>query len=91
MYTAIDYCKIMEHLIQRWRVADLTGLNPKAAEAQEFVCNLPARIRRLAERKAGERPRQPAPLPATNAWPARGCGGICDSLQAAQRAGTRAA
>lgn len=54
MYTAIDYCKIMEHLIQRWRVADLIGLNPKAAEAQEFVCNLPARIRRLAERKAGE-------------------------------------
>ncbi|KAL4444903.1 hypothetical protein ABPG77_003953 [Micractinium sp. CCAP 211/92] len=52
VYTAIDYCKIMEHLIQRWRVADLTGLNPKAAEAQEFVCNLPARIRRLAERKA---------------------------------------
>ncbi|KAL4448078.1 hypothetical protein ABPG75_005297 [Micractinium tetrahymenae] len=52
VYTAVDYCKIMEHLIQRWRVADLTGLNPKAAEAQEFVCNLPARIRRLAERKA---------------------------------------
>lgn len=47
-------CKIMEHLIQRWRIADLTGLNPKAAEAQEFVCNLPARIRRLAERKTGE-------------------------------------
>ena len=44
----------MEHLIQRWRIADLTGLNPKAAEAQEFVCNLPARIRRLAERKTGE-------------------------------------
>ena len=44
--------QIMEHLIQRWRIADLQGLNPKAAEAQEFVCNLPARIRRLAERKA---------------------------------------
>ncbi len=44
----------MEHLIQRWRIADLTGLNPKAAEAQEFVCNLPGRIRKLAERKAGE-------------------------------------
>ena len=44
----------MEHLIQRWRIADLVGLNPRAAEAQEFVCNLPARIRRLAERKSGE-------------------------------------
>lgn len=39
---------------QRWRIADLTGLNSKGAEAQEFVCNLPARIRRLAERKTGE-------------------------------------
>ena len=45
----------MEHLIARWQVAGLRGLNPKAAEAQEFVCNLPARIRRLAERKTGER------------------------------------
>lgn len=46
--------QIMEHLVQRWRIADLTGLNSKGEEAQEFVCNLPARIRRLAERKAGE-------------------------------------
>ena len=53
MYTAIDYCKIMEHLIQRWKVADLRGLTPRAAEAQDFVCSLPPRILRLAERKTG--------------------------------------
>lgn len=64
VYTATDYCKIMEHLIQRWDVAHLTGLNPKAAEAQDFVCNLPARIRRLAERKAGELARRPERGPA---------------------------
>lgn len=48
----------------RWRIADLTGLNPKAADAQEFVCNLPARIRKLAERKAGEWEQGPGHGPA---------------------------
>lgn len=38
----------------RWRIADLQGLTPKAAEAQEYVMALPPRIRKLAERKAGE-------------------------------------
>lgn len=52
VYTAESYCGIMEHLIQRWDIANLRDLNAKGAEAQEFVCTLPTRIRRLAERKA---------------------------------------
>lgn len=52
VYTAQDYCSIAEHLIGRWRIADLQGLTPKAAEAQEYVMALPPRIRKLAERKA---------------------------------------
>jgi acyl-[acyl-carrier-protein] desaturase len=41
----------MEHLVGRWNVPSLTGLTPEAAQAQEYVCSLPARFRKLAERK----------------------------------------
>lgn len=51
VYTAADYIKIMEHLIQRWDVPSATGLNAEAAEAQEYLCNLPERFRKLAERR----------------------------------------
>lgn len=50
-YTAKDYADIMDHLIARWKVADLKGtLTGQAAEAQEYVIKLPDRIRRLTER-----------------------------------------
>ena len=51
VYTAADYIKIMEHLIRRWDVEHATGLNSEAAEAQEYLCNLPQRFRKLAERR----------------------------------------
>lgn len=49
VYDANDYCDIMEHLIKRWDVTNrvVTG---DAAEAQEYLCKLPARFRKLAER-----------------------------------------
>lgn len=40
-----DYLGILEHLLKRWNVGNLTGLSPEAAEAQDRVCNLPARYR----------------------------------------------
>lgn len=49
-YTAFDYADIMEHLVKRWDVANRSGLSGEAAEAQEYVVGLPARIRKLAER-----------------------------------------
>ncbi|CAI5495914.1 unnamed protein product [Closterium sp. Naga37s-1] len=52
VYTAGDYADIMEHLIAVWDVEKMEGLSPEAARAQEFVCKLPPRIRRLAERAA---------------------------------------
>jgi len=50
VYTAMDYASIMDHLITFWNVESLTGLSSEAQRAQEFVCGLPARIHRLAER-----------------------------------------
>ena len=40
-----DYLGILEHLLKRWNVGHLTGLSSEAAEAQDRVCNLPARYR----------------------------------------------
>ena len=52
VYTADDYASIVEFLISKWNVEKLEGLSPEAAKAQDFVCRLPPRIRRLAEKAA---------------------------------------
>jgi len=53
VYTAFDYADIIEHLLSTWDVPGRTGLSGKAAEAQEYLCDLPDRYRRLAERTQG--------------------------------------
>jgi acyl-[acyl-carrier-protein] desaturase len=50
VYTAQDYLEIMEHLIDYWKIPDFTGLSPEAAKAQDFICGLPRRYRRLLQR-----------------------------------------
>ncbi|XWS42983.1 hypothetical protein CRYUN_Cryun16bG0061000 [Craigia yunnanensis] len=50
VYTAKDYADILEFLVARWNVEKLTGLSGEGCSAQDFVCGLPARIRRLEER-----------------------------------------
>ena len=50
VYTAKDYADILEFLCQRWNVKNLTGLSSEGSRAQDFVCGLPPRIRRLEER-----------------------------------------
>jgi acyl-[acyl-carrier-protein] desaturase len=36
-YTAFDYADIVEHLVQRWKIAERSGLSGEAAEAQVGV------------------------------------------------------
>lgn len=55
VYTAMDYAGIMEHLIKRWDVENRRGLTAEAEEAQDYVCSLPPRIRKLGERAAGRK------------------------------------
>lgn len=50
VYTARDYADIMEHLVKRWNVSSIRGLSPAGEAAQQYVCALPPRIRRLDER-----------------------------------------
>jgi acyl-[acyl-carrier-protein] desaturase len=59
VYTASDYCDIMEHLIQRWDIAHLPGLSDAAAQERDYVCQLAPRLRRLAERRADKRASAP--------------------------------
>jgi len=50
VYTASDYSNILEYLIKLWNIELLSGLSSEAAVAQEYICRLPQRYRRLAER-----------------------------------------
>ncbi|KAF8393784.1 hypothetical protein HHK36_019982 [Tetracentron sinense] len=53
VYTAKDYANILEFLVGRWNVEKLTGLSGDGRKAQEYVCGLAPRIRRLEERAQG--------------------------------------
>ncbi|KAK2971234.1 hypothetical protein RJ640_014242 [Escallonia rubra] len=60
VYTARDYADILEFLVGRWKVSDLSGLSGEGRKAQEYVCGLPPRIRRLEERAQGRAKEGPA-------------------------------
>lgn len=58
VYTAKDYADILEFLVGRWKVEEITGLSADGKKAQDFVCTLVPRIRRLEERaQARAKPR----------------------------------
>ncbi|XP_022728599.1 stearoyl-[acyl-carrier-protein] 9-desaturase, chloroplastic isoform X2 [Durio zibethinus] len=62
VYTAKDYADILEYLVDRWKVQELTGLSADGRKAQDYVCGLPPRIRRLEER-AQQRAEQASSIP----------------------------
>jgi acyl-[acyl-carrier-protein] desaturase len=50
VYTAADYGDMVEHFVRRWKVAELgAGLSGEGRRAQDFVCGLPRKIRRMEE------------------------------------------
>lgn len=50
VYTAKDYADVVEHLVKRWNVEKLWGLSSSGQQAQDYVCGLAPRIRKLEER-----------------------------------------
>jgi acyl-[acyl-carrier-protein] desaturase len=50
VYTAFDYANIIDHLVKLWNVENLTGLHDGVSKAQDFLCNLSARYKKIAER-----------------------------------------
>ncbi|MQL92543.1 hypothetical protein Taro_025167 [Colocasia esculenta] len=60
VYTARDYADILEFLVGRWNVESITGLSGEGKKAQDFVCTLAPRIRRLEERAQARAKQGPA-------------------------------
>lgn len=50
IYTSLDYANIIDHLVKLWKVESLTGLQDGVAKAQDYLCNLSARYKKIAER-----------------------------------------
>jgi len=50
VYTTWDYASIIDHLVSLWKIEHLTGLKDGASKAQEYLCTLGARYKRIAER-----------------------------------------
>jgi len=56
VYGPLDYVGIIENLLKDWDIEHMGGLSPAAAKAQDYLCGLPAKYRRVIERfkKQGE-------------------------------------
>ncbi|KAG5560984.1 hypothetical protein RHGRI_004118 [Rhododendron griersonianum] len=63
VYTAKDYADILEFLVGKWRVETLTGLSGEGRRAQDYVCGLAPRIRRLEEMKSRSRAKEKRAVP----------------------------
>ncbi|KAB9210362.1 hypothetical protein FH972_027008 [Carpinus fangiana] len=59
VYTARDYGEILEHLVGIWNVEKLTGLSSEGREAQDYVCGLAQRLRKVEERALSRAMKEP--------------------------------
>jgi len=50
VYTAIDYADIIGHLVKRWDLENLEGLSSEGEKERDYLCKLPTRYKKLAER-----------------------------------------
>ena len=55
VYTAIDYAEIIGHLVKRWDLENLEGLSAEAEKEREYLCKLPKRYAKLAERSMNKK------------------------------------
>ncbi|KAL0444022.1 UNVERIFIED_CONTAM: Stearoyl-[acyl-carrier-protein] 9-desaturase 6, chloroplastic [Sesamum latifolium] len=67
VYTIDDYMEILEFLVARWRLEKLDGLKGNGRREQDYVCSLPARMRKLQE-QAVERGRKMEPRAQKFSW-----------------------
>ncbi|XP_006356733.1 stearoyl-[acyl-carrier-protein] 9-desaturase 1, chloroplastic-like [Solanum tuberosum] len=58
IYTSRHYAEILEFFIIRWKLEKLEGLIAEARRAQDYVCGLPPRVRKLESRAKKIEPRQ---------------------------------
>lgn len=55
VYTAIDYANIIEHLVKRWDLEHIEGLSSEGEKERDYLCRLPERYRKLAERSMNKK------------------------------------
>mmetsp|Transcript_18129 Transcript_18129/g.23390 ORF Transcript_18129/g.23390 Transcript_18129/m.23390 type:complete len:411 (-) Transcript_18129:4-1236(-) len=58
VYTAIDYADIIKHLVKRWDLENLEGLSGEAEKEREYICKLPERYLKLAERSMNKKKKE---------------------------------
>jgi len=54
VYTAFDYSDILEHLVKRWNLDELDGLNSDGEKDRDYLCKLAPRMRKLATWQANK-------------------------------------
>jgi len=55
VYTAVDYAEIILYLVKTWDLENLDGLDAEAEKEREYICKLPERYRKLAERSMNKK------------------------------------
>lgn len=55
VYTAIDYAEIIGHLVKTWDLENLEGLSSEAEKDREYLCKLPERYMKLAQRSMNKK------------------------------------
>jgi acyl-[acyl-carrier-protein] desaturase len=50
VYTSADYVSILQNLINRWDIGNITDLSDEAEKARDYLMKLPDRMLRLADR-----------------------------------------
>jgi acyl-[acyl-carrier-protein] desaturase len=55
VYTAVDYADIIKHLVSHWDLENIEGLSSAAEKEREYLCRLPDRYLKLAERSMNKK------------------------------------
>ena len=67
VYTAFDYADIIRYLIQTWDLENLTGLSGDGERDRDYICELPHRYQKLAERSMN-RKKDDVPVEMAFSW-----------------------
>lgn len=55
VYTAMDYAEIIDHLVKEWDLEHLEGLSAEGEKERDYLCKLPRRYMKLAERSMNKK------------------------------------
>mmetsp|Transcript_18919 Transcript_18919/g.27353 ORF Transcript_18919/g.27353 Transcript_18919/m.27353 type:complete len:416 (+) Transcript_18919:94-1341(+) len=55
VYTALDYAEIIKHLVSHWDLENIEGLSSEGEQNRDYLCKLPERYRKLAERSMNKK------------------------------------